>query len=41
MVIQSSTLDKESRNRTWRVTGENSEVGSGCRADLVFYPLWI
>jgi hypothetical protein len=39
MVIQSSTLDKEGRigrETTGKKLGENSEVGSGYRADLVF-----
>lgn len=47
MVIQPSVLDKEGRSKGWesdsreKELGENSEKGSGCRADLVFYPVWI
>lgn len=41
MVIQSSGLDKEGRSKDWESNnrekglGGNSEIGSGCRADLV------
>lgn len=43
MVIQSSALDKESRNKDWKSqpgkrSWEETEAGSGCRAGLVFYP---
>lgn len=44
MVIQPSVLDKEGRSKGWesnnrkKELGENSEIGSGCRADLVFLP---
>ena len=47
MVIQSSALDKEGKSKDWesnnreKELGGNSEIGSGCRADLVFYPLWV
>lgn len=47
MVIQSSVSDKEGRNKSWESNNrekeleENSEIGSGCRADLVFHPVWI
>lgn len=47
MIIQSSSLDQEGRSEDWENHNRekeprgNSKDGSGCRADLVFYPLWI
>lgn len=44
MVIQSRSLDKEGRSKDWesnsreKELGQNTEVRSGCRADLVFLP---